>query len=167
MLVPHKIYLQKISILTDYKHHCTLCFYDTYRVLRQEKAYKQLWQSAEYKKIYNLNARLVIVYGGWETIIHYCVYLGLLYLHIGMYVGEFNCEVVKSTFRKPSHPIWQEKKKDQVVFCSNGNTENNVLFNQDFIFFYSSDEEAFVKKGFHLIHAVLHHNIITLICVPL
>lgn len=42
-----------------------------------------------------------------------------------------------------------------------------MLFKQDFIFFYSSDEEAFVKKGFHLKHAVLHHNIITLICIPL
>lgn len=86
-----------------------------------------------------------------------------------MHVGGFNSEVVKSksTFGKPNHAILQGKKKDSNVFCSNGNTENNMLFKQDFIFFYSSDEEAFVKKGFHLTHAVLHHNIITLICIPL
>lgn len=86
-----------------------------------------------------------------------------------MYVGEFNCEVVKSksTFRKPNHATLQRGKKKFQVFCSNRNTENNMLFKQDFIFFYSSDEEAFVKKGFNLTHAVLHHNIITLICIPL
>lgn len=65
------------------------------------------------QKIYNLNVQLVIVYGGCETIIRYYVYLSLLYLHIGMYVGGFNCEVVKtkSTFRKPNHAILQGKKK--------------------------------------------------------
>lgn len=65
------------------------------------------------QKIYNLNVQLVIVYAGCETIIHYYVYLSLLYLHIGMYVGGFNCEVVKtkSTFRKPNHAILQGGKK--------------------------------------------------------
>lgn len=86
-----------------------------------------------------------------------------------MYIGGFNCEAVKSksTLRKPNRAILQEEKKDSKVFCSNGNTENNMLFKQDFIFFYTSDEEVFVKKGFHLTYAVLHHNIITLICIPL
>lgn len=65
------------------------------------------------RKIYNLDAQLVIAYGGCETIIHYYVYLSLLYLHIRIYVGGFNCEVVKSktTFRNPSHAILQGEKK--------------------------------------------------------
>lgn len=70
------------------------------------------------RKACNLNVQLLIVYRGCETIIHYYVYLSLLYLHIGMYVGGFNCEVVKSksTFIKPNHTILEGEKKIQKSF---------------------------------------------------